>query len=135
MAADETAPDGSVTADTAPERAGRMGRDAHRIETWSIVWMLLAMAIWGGFTFLMFADYGPEMPSSQGSRALCRGPLVEPSPQDRICRSDELRQWPALLGILALAAVATATAAATMTYAKVLSRLARSEASGVRSQG
>lgn len=102
---------------------------------WSIVWMLLAMVIWGWFAFLMFADYGPDVPSYQGSRSLCQGPLVEPSPQDRVCRSDELRQWPALLSILALAVVATVTAAATMVYAKVLSRLAHGEASGVRSQG
>ncbi|MFJ3173813.1 hypothetical protein ACIPJK_23940 [Streptomyces roseus] len=80
----------------------------------------------GSFIFLMVADYGPEVSSYEGTRAACRGPFVDPSPQDRVCRGDELRQWPALLGILALASLVTVTAAATMVYAKVLSRLSRS---------
>ncbi|MFF2787990.1 hypothetical protein ACFVT6_14660 [Streptomyces sp. NPDC058049] len=133
MAADEVAPE-AVPACTEPGRAGKTGRDARRIEGWSIAWMLLAMAIWGWFAILMLADYGPEAPSYQGSSSLCRGPFVEPSPQERVCRSDELRQWPSLLGILALAAVATVTAAATMVYAKVLARLAHSEESRVKPQ-
>ncbi|WP_405451029.1 hypothetical protein [Streptomyces erythrochromogenes] len=131
MAADETALEVSDSADAALGRAGKVSQDAGRIEAWSIAWMIMALVIWGWFAFLMFADYGPE----QGSRSLCRGPFVEPSPQDRVCRSDEMRQWPTLLGILALAAVATVTAAATMVYSKVLLRLAHGEASGPRSQG
>lgn len=134
MAADETALEVSDSADAASDRAGKMSQDAGRIEAWSTAWMIMAMVIWGWFAFLMFADYGPEVSSSQGTRSVCRGPFVEPSPQERVCRSDEMRQWPMLLGVLALAAVATVTAAATMVYSKVLSRLAPSEASGARSQ-
>ncbi|MFI1154847.1 hypothetical protein [Streptomyces sp. NPDC020817] len=135
MAADETPLEGSVLADTAAEGAEKRARDARRIEGWSIVWMLLAMLIWGCFIVLMVADYGPEVSSYKGTRAVCQGPFVDPSPQDRVCRSDELRQWPALMGILALALVATVTAAATMVYAKVLARLAHSDGSGVRPRG
>ncbi|WP_327732461.1 hypothetical protein OG749_45760 [Streptomyces nojiriensis] len=134
MEADETALEVSVLEGTAPERAEKRARDARRIEGWSIVWMLLAMLVWGCFIFLMVADYGPEVSSYKGAHAVCQGPLGDPSPQDRICRSDELRQWPALMGILALASLATVTAAATMVYAKVLARLAHSDGSGVRPQ-
>nr|WSX48657.1 hypothetical protein OG409_06670 [Streptomyces sp. NBC_00974] len=128
MAADEVVSE-AVPAGTVPGHAGKTSRDARRIEGWSIAWMLLALVIWGWFAFLMLADYGPEMSSYQGSRSLCRGPLVEPWPQERVCRSDELRQWPSLLGILALAALATVTAAATTVYAKLLARLAHGEGS------
>ncbi|MFG2335525.1 hypothetical protein [Streptomyces yangpuensis] len=89
--------------------------------------MLLALTIWGRFAFLMLADYGPEF----GDRARCRGPLVGPSSGDRLCR-DALREWPALLGILALAVVATVSAAATIVYAKVLSRLAHHDGPTLR---
>ncbi|MFE2553470.1 hypothetical protein ACFXGI_33785 [Streptomyces sp. NPDC059355] len=134
MAADEAALE-AVPAGTAPGDTGKTGRDARRIEGWSIAWMLLALAVWGWFAFLMFADYGPEVPSYQGTRSLCRGPFFEPWPQERLCRSEELRQWPSLLGILALAAVATVTAAATTVYAKVLARLAQGEGSLAKPQG
>ncbi|MFD3701007.1 hypothetical protein ACFWUZ_33575 [Streptomyces sp. NPDC058646] len=134
MEADETALEASVLEGTAPERAEKRAEDARRIEGWSIVWMLLAMLVWGCFVFLMVADYGPEVSSYKGTHTACQGPLGDPLPQDRICRSDELRQWPALMGILALASVATVTAAATMVYAKVLARLAHSDGSGVRPQ-
>ncbi|WP_371588824.1 hypothetical protein [Streptomyces virginiae] len=135
MTADETPLEGSVLSGTAPEMAEKRARDARRIEGWSIVWMLLAMLIWGCFIFLMVADYGPEVSSYKGTHAVCQGPLGDPSPQDRDCRSDELRQWPALMGILALASLATVTAAATTVYAKVLSRLAHNDGAGVRPQG
>ncbi|WP_328775681.1 hypothetical protein OHU17_08915 [Streptomyces goshikiensis] len=91
--------------------------------------MLLAMLMWGCFAFLMLSDYGPQ----SGDRALCRGPLVRPVSESSLCR-DELRQWPALLGVLALAAVVTVVAAATTVYAKVLSRLAHHEPPGARPQ-
>lgn len=129
MAADAPAqrtPD-AANAATAHAEQGRMR--ARRVEAWSIVWMLLAMAIWGWFAFLMLADYGPEF----GDRALCRGPLVDPSSKDSLCR-DALRQWPALLGILALAVIVTVSAAATIVYAKVLSRLAHHDGPDVRPQ-
>ncbi|AKL68459.1 hypothetical protein OG590_09430 [Streptomyces goshikiensis] len=107
--------------------AGKERRQADRIEAWSIAWMLLAMLMWGCFAFLMLSDYGPQ----SGDRALCRGPLVRPVSESSLCR-DELRQWPALLGVLALAAVVTVVAAATTVYAKVLSRLAHHEPPGAR---
>ncbi|MFJ6486696.1 MULTISPECIES: hypothetical protein [unclassified Streptomyces] len=135
MAAEETALEGSVPVDGASGRAEKARRDARRIERWSIAWMLLAMAVWGFFVFLMVADYGPETPSHRGSSSLCRGPLVEPWPGSMTCRDAELRQWPALLGILALAVVSTVLAAATTVYAKVLSRLAPGGELVVEQQG
>ncbi|MFE4451758.1 hypothetical protein [Streptomyces sp. NPDC056796] len=116
-------------ADAAPAPTARELRQADRIGAWSIAWMLLALLLWGGFAFLMLADYGPEY----GDRAMCRGPLVGPVSDDLRCR-DELRQWPALLGITALAVVVTITAAATTVYAKVLSRLERRTVPGARPQ-
>ncbi|MFE6833381.1 hypothetical protein ACFVFI_00850 [Streptomyces sp. NPDC057705] len=115
---------------TAPAQAGQEHRRARRIEAWSIAWMLLALAVWGWFAFLMLADYGPEF----GDRALCRAPLVDPSSSEDTRCSDPLRQWPALLGILALAAVVTVSAAATIVYAKVLARLAHRDGPGARPQ-
>jgi hypothetical protein len=119
MTADAPAQQTPDPADAAPAHAERERRQAGRIEGWSIAWMLLALVIWALFAFLMLADYGPEY----GDKALCRGPLTGPSSQDSRCR-DQLHQWPALLGILAVAVMVTVTAAATMVYAKVLSRLA-----------
>lgn len=113
------APKAPQASQASAARAEREHRRARRMEAWSIAWMLLALAIWGWFAFLMLADYGPEF----GGKAACRGPLVGPLSEDRQCR-DALRQWPALLGVLALATVATVSAAATIVYAKVLSRLA-----------
>ncbi|MFC7975025.1 hypothetical protein ACFUT3_07280 [Streptomyces cinereoruber] len=97
----------------------RERRHAQRAEGWSIVWMLVALLVWGWFAFLMLADYGPEY----DGRAVCRGPLVGPLSEDRQCE-DAWRAWPALLGVLALATLTTVTAAATTVYAKVLTRLA-----------
>lgn len=62
-------------------------------------------------------------------RALCRGPLVGQAPQDMRC-GDSLRQWPALLGTLALAVLVTVSAAGTMVYAKVLSHLVHQDERG-----
>lgn len=127
MTADETAPPAPAPANAAPEQARR---DARRFDAWSIAWMFLALVVWGWFAFLMLADYGPEY----GTRAMCPGPLAGPPSEDVLCRS-ELRQWPALLGILALAVLATVIAAATMVYAKILSRLARRDGPDARPQG
>lgn len=85
-AADETAQEVTGSAEAAPANSRKAGQDARRIEAWSLAWMLLALVIWGWFLFLMLADYGPEMPSYAGGRAVCRGPFVEPSPQNRVCR-------------------------------------------------
>ncbi|MFD7915162.1 hypothetical protein ACFV30_31315 [Streptomyces sp. NPDC059752] len=129
MTADVPAQQTPDPAHAAPAHAEKERQQANRVEAWSIAWMLLALAIWGWFAFLMLADYGPEF----GDRALCRGPLVDPSSKDSLCR-DALRQWPALLGILALAVIVTVSAAATIVYAKVLSRLAHRDGPGVRPQ-
>jgi hypothetical protein len=45
-----------------------------------------------------------------------------------------LRQWPALLGVLALAVIVTVSAAATIVYAKALPRLAHRDGPGARPQ-
>ncbi|MFD9818909.1 hypothetical protein [Streptomyces violascens] len=126
MTADVPAQHTPDAANAAPARAEQERRHAHRIEVWSIAWMLLALVIWGWFAYLMLVDYGPEL----DGRALCRGPLIGPVYEDGRC-SDSLRQWPALLGILALAVIATVSAAATIVYAKVLSRLAHRDGPGV----
>ncbi|MDH2393380.1 hypothetical protein QCN29_32375 [Streptomyces sp. HNM0663] len=130
MTADARAPQTPDPATASPRHAEQERRRTRRIEVWSIAWGLLALVIWGWFAFLMLVDYGPEF----GNGPMCRGPLVGPSSEDVLCR-DPLRQWPALLGILALASIATVTAAATTVYAKVLSRLARRDEPGVRPQG
>ncbi|MFJ6612989.1 hypothetical protein ACIQPT_22235 [Streptomyces sp. NPDC091289] len=130
MTADETAPPAPAPTNAAPEQAQR---DARRMDSWSIAWMFLALVVWGWFAFLMLADYGPEY----GDRALCRGPLNGPLSENGHCDS-ELRQWPALLGILGLAVLASVIASATMVYAKVLARLARPagrDEPGARPQG
>ncbi|WP_103533130.1 hypothetical protein [Streptomyces sp. SM11] len=127
MTADETTPPAPAPADAVSEQTRR---DARRFDAWSIAWLFLALAIWAWFAFLMLADYGPE----SGSGAMCRSPLAGPPSDAVLCRS-ELRQWPALLGILALAVMATVIAAATMVYAKLLSRLARRDGPDARPQG
>ncbi|MEU3053820.1 hypothetical protein [Streptomyces griseus] len=127
MTAEETGPPTPAATDPAPDQ-GR--RDARRMDSWSIAWMFLALVVWGWFAFLMLADYGPE---SYG-RARCRGPLIGPLSESPLCQS-ALRQWPALLGILALAVLATVIAAATMVYAKVLSRLDCRAGPGATPQG
>ncbi|MGW7357022.1 hypothetical protein ACWGI0_10345 [Streptomyces sp. NPDC054802] len=129
MTADETAPQVPAPADAARRQTEQAERDARRIGTWSGVWIFLALVVWGWFAFLMLDDYGPEF----GIKP-CPGPLVSPPSEESLCRN-ELRQWPALLGILALAVLTTTIAAATTVYAKVLSRLARRDGPGVQPQG
>ncbi|MGV9520180.1 hypothetical protein ACWDRS_08295 [Streptomyces griseus] len=126
MTAEETGPPTPAATEPATDVAPDQGlRDARRMDSWSIAWMFLALVVWGWFAFLMLADYGPE---SDG-RARCRGPLIGPLSESPLCES-ALREWPALLGILALAVLTTVIAAATMVYAKVLSRLDRRDAPG-----
>ncbi|WP_432074083.1 hypothetical protein [Streptomyces wuyuanensis] len=116
-------------AHAAPAHAEQERRQARRVGAWSVAWTLLTLVVWGWFAFLMLADYGPE----SGGRPMCRGPLVGPSSEDVLCR-DPLREWPALLGILALAVMVSVSAAATTVYAKVLSHLARRDGPGLRPQ-
>ncbi|MYR40765.1 hypothetical protein [Streptomyces sp. SID5910] len=95
-------------------------RAAARADKWSIAWILLALALWGVFTILMLSSYGPEY----DGEPRCEGPLLNPyENRDGTCAS-ELREWPALLGILAVSTITTVVAAATTIYAKLLPRLA-----------
>ncbi|MFI9255958.1 hypothetical protein [Streptomyces sp. NPDC053069] len=113
------------TAVPAEGRSAEVRRAGDRVEKWSIGWTMLALAMWVWFAYLLLADHGPENSSYDGTRRnACRGPLIDPSPTNGICAEDHLRQWPALLGVLALAVLPTVLAAATTVYAKVLSRLA-----------
>ncbi|WP_037680157.1 hypothetical protein [Streptomyces griseus] len=75
-------------------------QDGHRIEKWSIGWMLmsLAMWVWFGYRFLLDDDQGT------------------------FARAEDGR---ALVGILALAVIPTIITAATLVYARVLFCLAR----------
>jgi len=104
-------------------------RDAGRADKWSVGWILVAVGLWMWFAFLMLSSYGPE---SYDGVPRCEGPLIAPLQQDGYFCDSELRQWPALLGILALSSIATVVAAATTVYAKLLSRLAK--ASGPESE-
>lgn len=118
MAADETA---------AVRFAPRSVReDARRVWRASWILLLLAAAIWGWFGYLLLAPWGPEVTGSTGTpERLCQGILIEPLPGNNACHN-ELRQWPPLVGILALAAITSIAAAATTVYALILSRLTRS---------
>ncbi|MEU2716019.1 hypothetical protein [Streptomyces sp. NPDC007205] len=120
MTAEET----TETAGSTEGRSGDLRRDGDRIENWSMAWTLLALVMWGWFAYLLLADYGPENSASGETRSACRGPLLDPSSMNDVCGEDHLRQWPTLLGFLALALLPTVLAAATTVYAKVLSRLA-----------
>lgn len=97
--------------------------DAGRADKWSIALILLALALWICFAILMLSSYGPE---TYEGEARCEGPLIAPFQQRSVSVCDsELREWPALLGILAVSSVATVVAAATTVYAKLLARLAK----------
>ncbi|MFJ3140260.1 hypothetical protein ACIPK5_30765 [Streptomyces sp. NPDC086843] len=81
-------------------------RDGHRIEKWSVGWMLLSLAMWAWFGYRWLTN------DDQGF-----GRQGEDSH--------------ALVGILALAVVPTIIAAATTAYAQVMFRLARQKESAV----
>jgi hypothetical protein len=89
---------GKMTAD-----AEQLRQDGHRIEKWSVGWMLLSLALWAwfGYRFLLDDDRGLFAPA-EGGRTL--------------------------VGILALAVIPTIITAATLVYARVLFRLARTGA-------
>ncbi|MFG3350277.1 hypothetical protein ACGF1Z_35130 [Streptomyces sp. NPDC048018] len=120
MTADAPAPRTPDSASASSAARTEEQRQASRVEAWSIGWMILALVIWGWFAFLLLADYGPEY----GGRPVCPGPLVGLASKGGRCADDTLRQWPAIMGVLALAVITTVTAAATTVYAKVLLRLA-----------
>ncbi|MFC7984600.1 hypothetical protein [Streptomyces sp. NPDC057336] len=116
--------DGSPAGDADPAAAtgpSRDLRDASRADKWSVAFVMLAAALWAYFAYLMLASYGPELHDGEPR---CKGPLIEPFEQDGYHCHSELRQWPALLGILALSTVASVIAAATTVHARVLARLA-----------
>ncbi|WP_143070845.1 hypothetical protein [Streptomyces malaysiense] len=80
--------------------AERLRQDGHRIEKWSLGWMVLSLALWAwfGYRFMLDEDRGFPGPAEGGRE---------------------------LAGILALAVVPTIITAATLVYARVLFRLAR----------
>ncbi|WP_189718324.1 hypothetical protein [Streptomyces phaeofaciens] len=84
-----------MTADTEQLR-----RDGHHIEKWSLGWMLLSLAMWAWFGYRYLLD---------NDREHLAGP----------------EDGRTLVGILALAVIPTIITAATLTYARVLFRLAR----------
>jgi hypothetical protein len=113
------------------DQKAKLRQDADRMDNWSKGWILLALLAWAWFAYLMIASYGPDITGGSTTRQLCDGPLVDPFPQSEKCRTYELRQWPALLGVLALTVVLTVVAAATTVYTQLLSRLAeQAEQSG-----
>ncbi|MEH0549036.1 hypothetical protein QA802_40030 [Streptomyces sp. B21-105] len=85
--------------------AERLRQDGHRIEKWSIGWLLLSLAIWAWFGYRFFVDKDRGLPP----------------------RAEDVR---ALVGILALAVIPTLIATATVVYAQVLFRLARRTEAG-----
>ncbi|MEV6838641.1 hypothetical protein AB0N17_29705 [Streptomyces sp. NPDC051133] len=91
-------------------------RDADRLEKWSLAWALVTMGMWGWFLYLLLIGY-------EAGGVECRAPLFHPAQDYSPCDSG-MRQWPVLLGVLALAVVPTVIAAATMLYAKILYRIA-----------
>ncbi|WP_330302317.1 MULTISPECIES: hypothetical protein [unclassified Streptomyces] len=99
-------------------RVEQYQRDAERIEKWSIFWVLVAIAMWVWFLYLLLVPH--ESPSG----ARCHAPLFDLAGQTGGCYA-EMRQWPALLGILALAVVPSIVGAATTLYAKILFRTVR----------
>ncbi|MEU9985469.1 hypothetical protein AB0E10_01450 [Streptomyces sp. NPDC048045] len=93
-------------------------RDADRIEKWSIAWTLAAIGMWCWFLYLLLFGY-------EAGGVECRGPMFHAAQDYSPCDSD-MRQWPVLLGVLALAVIPTVIAATTMLYAKLLYRIAGS---------
>ncbi|WP_406013925.1 hypothetical protein OG520_18735 [Streptomyces sp. NBC_00984] len=96
-------------------------QDADRIEKWSMLWMLVTIGMWVWFLFLLLVPYDAGGTS-------CQAPLFHPAQENGgACRSD-VRQWPVLLGVLALAVLPTLVAAVTSLYAKLLFRIVRASA-------
>ncbi|MGX1128038.1 heme/copper-type cytochrome/quinol oxidase subunit 2 [Streptomyces glaucescens] len=75
-------------------------RDGHRVEKWSIGWMVLSLALWVWLGYRLLMDNDQEFGRH---------------PDDSHT----------LVGILALAVIPTIIAAATAVYSRVLFRLAR----------
>lgn len=75
-------------------------RDGHRIEKWSVGWMVLSLAMWAWFGYRLLKN------NDQGF-------------------GRHAEDTHALVGILALAVIPTIIAATTTAYAQVMFRLAR----------
>lgn len=87
--------------------------------------VLVAMVMWDVLAVLMLSSYGPDASSwDSAAEPRCKGPPLAPFQRDSSVCHSELRQWPALLGLLALAVIPTIIAAAVAVYAKLLSRMA-----------
>ncbi|WP_250404697.1 hypothetical protein [Streptomyces cellostaticus] len=99
-------------------RGEQILRDVDRIEKWSIVWTLAAIGMWCWFLCLMLIGY-------EAGGVECRAPLFHAEQDYSPCDSG-MRQWPVLLGVLALAVIPTVIAAITTLYAKLLCRIASS---------
>ncbi|MFJ9818111.1 hypothetical protein ACIRU3_23165 [Streptomyces sp. NPDC101151] len=93
-------------------------RDADRIDKWSIAWALVAISMWCWFLYLLLFGY-------EAGGVECRAPLFHAAQDYSPCDSG-MRQWPVLLGVLALALIPTVIAAITALYAKLLYRIAGS---------
>ncbi|MCQ6552841.1 hypothetical protein NPS70_06450 [Streptomyces sp. C10-9-1] len=95
-------------------------REARRVGRRALLWSAVAVVAWAWFAYLMVTDY-----ASASGGSMCRGPLIDPAYTEYERCRDSLRQWPALLGVLALAVITSTVAAATLVYSRVLYRLAR----------
>ncbi|MBP2049277.1 hypothetical protein J2Z21_002208 [Streptomyces griseochromogenes] len=96
---------------------GKFRRDADHMEKWSMVWVLVAICMWVWFLFLLLFEY------KAGGGIKCKAPLFRDAEGYGACNSG-MRQWPALLGVLALAVIPTVLAATTTLYSRLLYRMA-----------
>jgi heme/copper-type cytochrome/quinol oxidase subunit 2 len=78
----------------------QLRRDGHRVEKWSIGWMVLSLVMWGWFGYRLLRDNDQEF-------------------------GRHTDDGHTLVGILALAVIPTIIAAATAVYSRVMFRLAR----------
>lgn len=78
----------------------QLRRDGHRIEKWSVGWMILSLTLWGWFGYRLLRDNDQEF-----------GGHAEDSHT--------------LVGILALAVIPTIIAATTAVYSRVMFLMAR----------
>ncbi|MYU23331.1 hypothetical protein [Streptomyces sp. SID8352] len=97
------------------------------MDKWSMAFLVVAPALWLCLAVLMPSSYGPE---SYAGEPRCEGPLMAPFQRPGHGCDSELRQWPAPLGVLGPATLASVVAAATTVHARLLGRLSRLTAGG-----